>query len=59
MKKFVRQQKPNGGSTPNIEINFGAASAKVAQLFEQGGIPAPHRKCEGDRDRKEQHPRCS
>ena len=36
MKKFVRQQKPNGGSTPNIEIDFGAASAKVAQIFEQG-----------------------
>jgi hypothetical protein len=35
MRKFKREQKPNGGAR-DVELDFGAASAKVAQLFEQG-----------------------
>jgi hypothetical protein len=33
MRKFVRQTKSNGG-VPDVNIDFGAAAAKVARVFE-------------------------
>jgi hypothetical protein len=34
MRKFVRQKSNTNGGSPNTEIDFGAAAAKVARVFE-------------------------
>lgn len=33
MRKFVRQK--SNGSAPDVELDFGAAAAKVARVFER------------------------
>jgi hypothetical protein len=34
MRKFVRQKSVNGGNAANVNLDFGAAAAKVARTFE-------------------------
>jgi hypothetical protein len=36
MRKFKREQKPNGGA-PDVAMDFGAAEAKVPHTFEPNG----------------------